>query len=144
MSYKRRMDIRAIAFAAVAACGGAKHGPPPPPETTESSGATVTSESIAPPKDFGLDPGTGGITGSVSDTAGHRVAGVSVMATGGPTSTAFSGASDNAGRFAIPSLPPGTYTISFLLEDERLVQRNVVISANRVTLLRVTKWKPAS
>ena len=57
------------------------------------------------------DVATGAIHGTVLDASGRRVAKASVVAVNIATSIRFFTSSDNEGRFAIESLPPGEYFV---------------------------------
>ena len=55
---------------------------------------------------------TGSVNGTVSDSTGAVVSGAMITATNTSTGIAAKTKSDGAGRYAFPSLAPGSYTIS--------------------------------
>jgi hypothetical protein len=67
--------------------------------------------SIVAPLAFGQG-GNGTITGTITDPSGLAVAGATVEATNTQTGAVYTGASTNAGNYAVPNLPVGTYTVS--------------------------------
>jgi Carboxypeptidase regulatory-like domain len=56
--------------------------------------------------------GSGTITGTVTDQAGAVVPGATVEARNSATGVIFRGVSTNAGNYAIPDLPVGTYVVT--------------------------------
>lgn len=93
----------------------------------------------AAPSASALDPG-GSVMGWVEDSRGTPVAGalVSLFAKGmrGGGLITFS---DEAGRFALPSLPPGSYTVRAIGQGPRpAVARQVTVLANQESILALS------
>ena len=55
---------------------------------------------------------TATLTGSVSDQSGALIAGAEIIATNAGTNSAAIGKTDGAGRYVIPALTPGQYSVS--------------------------------
>ena len=69
------------------------------------------------------DAATGAIDGHAADSSGASIAGARVVATRAATSATRATTTDSAGRFALPSLPPGKY--SLLIEAAGFVPAKV-------------------
>src|SRR5258705_2555161 len=61
---------------------------------------------------FAQSSTTGSIEGTVTDATGAAVPGVTVKVTSPNFISAQSATTDDSGRFRIPSLPPGKYTVT--------------------------------
>ncbi|HEX6973199.1 MAG TPA: carboxypeptidase-like regulatory domain-containing protein, partial [Vicinamibacterales bacterium] len=72
---------------------------------------------------------TSTISGSVVDTSGGIVPGADITAKQDATGTAFTAVSGSDGRFTIPAVPTGTYTIIVSLSGFKTVQlKDVVVT----------------
>ena len=72
---------------------------------------------------------TGSINGKVADTSGGVLPGVTVSATSPSSMGVQSSVTDSGGNFRFPSLPPGTYTVTFELPGFNTLKReNIQIS----------------
>lgn len=79
----------------------------------------------------GIDPGpVAGLSGRVSDSAGHPLAGVRVEMVEVRRRTA----TDQQGRYTFASVPPGNHTVSFALIGYRPGVRRVSLASSDVTL----------
>ncbi len=58
---------------------------------------------------------TTSLSGTVTDSSGAVVPGAAVVVKNNATATQFEAVSDGAGRFTVPALPPGTYTVTVAL-----------------------------
>jgi len=88
---------------------------------------------------FGQTPGTGAITGVVSDPAGRVVANASVQAVNEATHVSRSAATTTAGVFRVPLLPPGTYVVT--VESSGFAEstsRAVRVTVSETTSLNVS------
>jgi hypothetical protein len=76
------------------------------------------------------------VTGTVSDQSGTGVRGATVIMDGatGPTHSVLT---DDQGLYAITDLSPGSYTISVLIQGNKVFQGKVVLSAGQVLTLSV-------
>ena len=76
---------------------------------------------------------TGGIVGTVTDSTGSRVPGVTVTATEIATDTATTVTADASGSYSITPLKIGNYTVTFEKTGfRRLVQKNVTLDIGEV------------
>jgi hypothetical protein len=75
----------------------------------------------------------GSLVGTVADQSGALMAGVPVAIIDNATGISRSTVTDGAGRFSIPNILPGTYTVKVSAPGFRsFYQRNVVVSINTV------------
>lgn len=81
--------------------------------------------------DAGAQPRTGRIEGQVVRENGDRIPGVSVVLNE-TSATALTGAD---GRFSFASVPPGTYSLTFVLGENLVTQSNVEVRAGELTTL---------
>jgi Family of unknown function (DUF6519)/Carboxypeptidase regulatory-like domain/Right handed beta helix region len=81
---------------------------------------------------------TGAINGTIMDAAGAVVPAVNVTLTDTATGVSKSATSDAQGKFTFPSLPPGSYNISFGLSGLTSVPQAVTVGAGSTTNLAVT------
>src|SRR3974377_1311152 len=87
---------------------------------------------IVAPLAFGQGA-NGTITGTITDPSGLAVAGANVEATNAQTGAAFNAASTNAGNYAIPNLPVGTYTVNVRVPGFKTYNHpNLAIAAAQV------------
>ena len=84
--------------------------------------------------------GLGSITGTLLDETGGALAGAEVRVVENSTSAARTTTSNEVGLFNVPSLPPGTYTITLSRADfkTRQVEHVTVNSFQQVSLGRLT------
>ena len=68
-----------------------------------------------------------GIAGTIEDTAGLVLPGVTVTAESESLLAPRAGVSDGAGNYAIQQLPPGTYAVVFTLEGFGTVRREGIV-----------------
>jgi len=72
--------------------------------------------------------GSAVVTGTVTDSSGAAVAGVSVKATNLATNNAYPAVTNDAGFYSLPDLPPGNYEITVEKQGfERLEKPDVVL-----------------
>ncbi len=77
--------------------------------------------------------GTGTITGTIIDPTGLPVAGANIEARNTETGVVYSGASTNAGNYAIPNLPVGTYVVTAKVPGfKTYTHTNLVVAATQV------------
>lgn len=76
---------------------------------------------------------TGAIGGLVRDRSGSPLAGIPVTAKGDPAPGGRQAVSDAAGRFRLPSLPPGTYAVTALVAGMAPAELQVVVAVDRET-----------
>jgi len=85
---------------------------------------------------------TGSISGTVTDESGAVVAGATVHAVQVETNRAFNAVSSNAGVVSLPSLPPGTYTVTIASKDFAAYEAShVVVLVAKDTSLGTVKLK---
>src|SRR5512146_512366 len=83
---------------------------------------------------------TGSISGTVTDQSGAVVAGATVRAVQVETNRAFTAVSSNAGVVSLPSLPPGTYTVTIAAKDFAAYEAsNVAVLVAKDTSLGTVK-----
>jgi hypothetical protein len=70
---------------------------------------------------------TGAIVGTVTDTAGAVLPGVTIQATSDVLPRARETVSAANGEFRLPSLPPGTYTLTFNLSGMQSATRTAQV-----------------
>src|ERR1700756_1835240 len=78
--------------------------------------------------------GTGGITGSVQDSAGANLVSAKVEIQPGDRQVP----SDNQGQFRIPNLPPGQYTLTVTYVGFRPYTATVTVSAGQTANVTAT------
>ncbi len=66
--------------------------------------------------------GTGGLTGTVTDTTGARIPGVTVTATNTETGQERNAISGEDGTYKFALLPPGTYRVKFTLTGFKVIE----------------------
>ncbi|HEY7391964.1 MAG TPA: TonB-dependent receptor [Bryobacteraceae bacterium] len=77
--------------------------------------------------------GTGTITGTITDPTGLPVAGANVEARNTATGVVYTGASTNAGNYAVPNLPVGTYGVTVKVPGfKTYTHTNLVVAATQV------------
>jgi Carboxypeptidase regulatory-like domain/TonB dependent receptor len=82
---------------------------------------------------------TGALTGTVADSSGGVLPGVTVVAKGAQTGLTRQTISGSAGDWRIPALPAGTYDLSFELDGfKRLLRSGVIVEAAVTRSLPVT------
>src|SRR5207244_9094459 len=73
---------------------------------------------------------TGAIMGTVSDTSGGVLPGVTVTATSPALQGSRVATTDAKGGYVLPLLPPGTYRVEYALTGlKSVVKQNVIVSA---------------
>jgi len=76
----------------------------------------------------------GSLVGTVEDQSGAVIPNTAITATNNSTNQSYSETSDSAGRYNIPNVLPGTYTIKATASGFRtLVQNEVSVTVNTVT-----------
>src|SRR5690349_9578587 len=70
---------------------------------------------------------TGALSGTVRDSSGARLAGVTVTVTGARLQGSRSAVTDTEGQYVIPLLPPGTYRATFELSGIKPQSRQNVV-----------------
>jgi hypothetical protein len=81
---------------------------------------------------------TGTISGTVKDTQGAVLPGVTVEARASVLPTPRSTVTDGAGEYDLPALPPGEYTVKFTLSGMQEVSRTARVQLAQVTTADVT------
>ncbi|HTM22595.1 MAG TPA: TonB-dependent receptor, partial [Kofleriaceae bacterium] len=76
---------------------------------------------------------TGAIQGRVLDESGARLIGVTVVATSPALQGSQSAVTDDAGRYRIAGLPPGSYLVTFYYADLQVERRGVTVPLGQVT-----------
>ena len=75
----------------------------------------------------------GTITGTVTDPSGSVVSGAAVEAANVETGALYTAASTNAGNYAIPNLPVGTYTVTVKVAGfKTYTHTNLAITAGQI------------
>jgi hypothetical protein len=82
----------------------------------------------------GMKMDMGNVSGVVTKAAGGVVAGATVTVTNSTNGIQFSASTDDEGRYALPSLPPGTYDVSVQLGGFKPFRRAGVNIAANATL----------
>ena len=81
----------------------------------------------------------GSLTGTVMDSSGLVVPGVSVSASQDATGLRQATTSSNSGSYAIPELPVGIYTVTFTLKGFQTVKfESVEVALEHTTTLNAT------
>ena len=80
---------------------------------------------------------SGRLSGTVRDTNGSGLPGVSVRVTSSPGPNARTTQTDERGRFAMNDLPSGKYSVTFSLIVLEACHAGVSISTNRQTVLDI-------
>ncbi len=76
----------------------------------------------------------GSMVGTLTDQSGAVVPNATVTATNAATNQTYSGVTDEAGRYNIPDVVPGSYTVKVTATGfHTLVQTDVVVTINNVT-----------
>ena len=77
---------------------------------------------------------TGAITGTVTDTSGAPLPGVTVTVTSPNLQGSRTEVTDANGQYTLPSLPPGTYRAEYVLSGvKNVVQEGITVNAQRAT-----------
>src|SRR3989442_3641127 len=88
---------------------------------------------------IGLGQTTGTISGFVQDDTKGVLPGVEIQAVQDGTGLNRSVISTETGTYTIPSLPPGTYTLTFSLPGFQTVNsRNIIVNATERVTVSVT------
>lgn len=99
----------------------------------------ISAVVFAPMGAWGQAMVSGSITGQVSDPTGAVIVGATVTLTDVATKATTTTASNSAGRFAFPSLKPGTYDISITKSGfQKLVVPGVTVILSQATTLNET------
>lgn len=94
---------------------------------------------ILPGTSWGQAMVSGSIVGQVSDPSGAVIVGATVTLTDVATKTTTTTTSNSAGRFAFPSLKPGTYDVSITKSGfQKLLVPGVGVTLSQVTTLNET------
>lgn len=81
---------------------------------------------------------TGALIGTVTDPQGGPLPGVTVTATSPQLQGSRTAVTDEKGEYILPTLPPGTYRLEYVLQGLPTVTRdNVTVSLNQTTKLNV-------
>jgi hypothetical protein len=82
---------------------------------------------------------TASLTGTIRDTTGAYLPGVAITATDSARNTALTTLTNEAGRFVIPVLNPGTYTVAAELPGfKRFVQEGLVLQVAQIARIDAT------
>src|ERR1700731_413710 len=81
---------------------------------------------------------TGSINGRVVDTSGGAIPGVTVETKSAALQGTRDTVTDSEGRYRFSLLPPGNYTVSFVLSGFAPVKRNGVVALGKDTALDAT------
>ncbi|MDQ1451973.1 MAG: hypothetical protein QOK38_1839, partial [Acidobacteriaceae bacterium] len=88
---------------------------------------------------FGQTPGTGAISGLVSDPAKRAVANAEVLAVDDATHISRSVTTTPGGVFRVPLLPPGRYTVTVKAPQFAVnVSSSVQVAVSETTSLNIT------
>src|ERR1700722_14647962 len=88
---------------------------------------------------FGQTPGTGAITGVVSDPAGRLVVNASVQAVNEATQITRSAITTTAGGFRVPLLPPGMYAVTVVAAGfSTNTSHSIQVTVSETTSLNVS------
>ena len=136
---------RAAALVLLAACAAAPQ--PAPLHNVAAAGAApaargqrcpvLPSARVAPPS-----PALGAITGVVIDDACEPLAGATVVVRSRPRHNRAA-ITDEAGRFALPDLPPGVYVVAVYYLDTTLERGGVLIRAGAIERVQLAMPPPA-
>jgi hypothetical protein len=100
--------------------------------------ATIFLSTFVAATVFGQTPGTGAITGVVSDPAGRLVVNASVQAVNEATQISRSAVTTTAGVFRVPLLPPGTYAVTVVAAGFSVnTSRSIQVTVSETTSLNV-------
>jgi Carboxypeptidase regulatory-like domain len=111
---------------------------PEAPKAPPTSDAEVTLEVL----DHGSSSTTGELRGSVKDTSGEILSGVTVAAASPALVGVQTAITDDEGWFTINALPPGSYTVTFYYLD-KVLRHEAPVTAQHVTRLKVERWNIA-
>src|SRR5215469_5971685 len=76
----------------------------------------------------------GAVGGTIVDPSGSAVPNAKITVTNMHTNAESSGISDDAGRFAVPQLPPGSYVVQISSQGfNNYRQENVIVEIGRTT-----------
>jgi hypothetical protein len=81
---------------------------------------------------------TGAITGTVVDSSGGALPGVTVEARGDVLPAPRVVTTGGAGEYRLPALPPGTYTLTFVLSGMQNVTRQALVQLAQDTVVNAT------
>ena len=81
---------------------------------------------------------SGTITGRVTDNQNLAVPGVTITVEGPNLQGALSAVSSENGDYIVPQLPPGTYTVSFVLSGFGRQQRTIAVAPTQTVPLNIT------
>jgi hypothetical protein len=88
---------------------------------------------------FSLAQGLSGITGTITDTSGAVVPGVTITITNNDTNVVHTAVSTSVGTYFVTDLNPGTYTVKFEKSGfSTEVQRHVNVDANTTSTANAT------
>lgn len=80
--------------------------------------------------------GRGTITGVVTDTSAGVLPGATVTVTNVETGVEYATVSNDRGLYTVPNLPPGTYSVSFMLSGMKTVDHSgITLSVNQTVQL---------
>ena len=101
--------------------------------------ATLFLSTFAASAAYGQTPGTGAITGVVSDPAGRLVVNANVQAVDEATHISRSAVTTTAGVFRVPLLPPGTYAVTVAAAGfSANTSRSIQVTVGETTSLNVS------
>src|SRR5215469_15135984 len=82
---------------------------------------------------------SGTLLGTVQDSTGATVANAKVTATNTATATVYESATNDAGNYTIPNLPPGTYSVTVVAQGfKKETHANVDVLINSSTRVDVS------
>jgi hypothetical protein len=88
---------------------------------------------------FGQGAATSSLSGTIVDTSGGVIPGADVSAKNAATGVEYRTVSDDKGVYQLPSLPPGTYTVTVsLMGFKKDVIPNVVLNVASQATLKAT------
>jgi hypothetical protein len=90
------------------------------------------------PSGFAFAQQTGAISGTVTDTSGGVLPGVTVEASADVLPTPRTTVTEANGDYRLPALPPGTYTVSFVLSGMQTVTRQAQVQLGQDTVVNAS------
>ncbi|HEU0029671.1 MAG TPA: carboxypeptidase-like regulatory domain-containing protein [Kofleriaceae bacterium] len=117
--------VAAVLGLALAAAGGCGNPPRPEPPSNHTTGIAAPAPAHGPGRPTftahlvagGANAGAGAIQGVILDGANEPIIGATIVATSPAMRGEVPVICDEHGRFAMPNLPPGHYTLTFYYGD---------------------------
>ena len=134
--------MRALVIVLAIGCGGATQAKPisntaetPPAPAPTPNAPTFATERIA----GATEPGMGVMQGQIIGATSGPLVGATVVIASPSLTGQMVAITDEAGRFTLSPLPPGTYEVTIYYADRRFAHA-VEVTINQVVRLAVHGW----